>query len=178
MVPYLLILLARSFLVEMNINMNIRIEKMKDIDQGKVLDFLVGEGILLFLNLHPEYQELYIKKYHQKTRDMFFQYFKENLQKKPIVYVAFCDEKIIGCGFVDKNGYLNSLFVQETYQKQGIGTRLVKKLIESCSQYKVLTLTTRKECIPFYEKFSFTLVEKSGYQDFVKMKLERKKYGK
>ena len=151
---------------------------MKDKDQEKVLDFLVNENIQLFLTLYPEYQKLYMEKHHQKTRDMFFQYFREDLQKKPIIYVAFCDEKMVGCGFVEQNGYLNSLFIQEKYQKQGIGTKLLKKLIESCSECKVLTLTTRRELISFYEKFSFTLVGKSDYQDLVKMKLERKKYGK
>lgn len=158
--------------------MNIKIEKVKDLNNEEILEFLVQENVKLFLTLHPEYQELYQEKYQKQIDDKFRKYFQEDFKKNPIVYAAYLEDEIVGCGFIENNGYFNSLFVREEYQNQGIGTQIFKKIMESCHDLDVITFHTRKELIPYFEKFSFHPVEYLSDRNSVKMELERGSYGK
>ncbi|HLQ39403.1 MAG TPA: GNAT family N-acetyltransferase [Tetragenococcus sp.] len=47
--------------------------------------------------------------------------------------LAFEDEKLVGFGDIDKNGYLDKLFVHKDYQGKGIATLLCSFLEKSVS---------------------------------------------
>jgi ribosomal protein S18 acetylase RimI-like enzyme len=56
--------------------------------------------------------------------------------------------------------YISYMYVSEAYQSKGIGTKLMKTLIEQCKNYKVDVIlltcdTVDKNIVKFYTKFGF-----------------------
>ena len=77
------------------------------------------------------------------------------------VVSAYDNDDLVGIGRVVSDGVLYALIcdliVQPSYQGQGIGRRLLKKLIEKChvEKTRVIWLFSAKGKRSFYEKFGF-----------------------
>lgn len=79
---------------------------------------------------------------------------KEGWQKKlenNYCLVAIEDDKIIGFGDIDKNGYLDHLFVHHEYQRQKIASKLCQAL-ELSTKSKKITTHSSITAKPFFEK--------------------------
>ncbi len=152
----------------------IQIKRVLEEQNPEILTFLAEENRKLFLTLHPEYNALQQKENYPLIDQRFLKYFQEEWEKKPTIYAAYCNDSVIGCGFIDRNGYLNSLFVKEEYQGQKIGSHLLQKLLESCYHFQIIFLDTMEELIPFYENFSFSQTDTTTNRfNIIRMKLER-----
>ena len=74
---------------------------------------------------------------------------------------AYGNDNLIGFGRVVSDGVLYALIcdliVKPSYQGQGIGSRLLKKLIEKCrlEKIRVIWLFSARGKRSFYEKFGF-----------------------
>lgn len=77
------------------------------------------------------------------------------------VLSAYDNDDLVGFGRVVSDGVLYALIcdliVKPSYQRQGIGSRLLKKLIEKChlEKIRVIWLFSAKGTSSFYEKFGF-----------------------
>jgi ribosomal protein S18 acetylase RimI-like enzyme len=88
-------------------------------------------------------------------------------------YKAMIDGKIVG-GVVatptrDGNWYVDSLFVDPLYRKQGVATRLLSKIIKTAGNKRIFlnAKTNHRFLIDFYNKHGFKLqkLEKNFYND-------------
>lgn len=82
-----------------------------------------------------------------------------------LTYVAIENNIIVGFGDIDKNGYLDRLFVHKEFQGRGIATVICDKLEKSTGAERVIvhaSITAK----PFFEK--------RGYRIIRRQKVERK----
>lgn len=56
-----------------------------------------------------------------------------------------------------KRGIISQMAIKQEYQKKGIGSEILLKLLDECSNRELekITLSARKTAIDFYEKFGF-----------------------
>lgn len=83
-------------------------------------------------------------------------------------YKAVINGKIVG-GIIsiptrDDSWYINSLFVDSDFQKNGIATKLLYHIIEGCAKNKSIYLehkTDKPHLLEFYKKHGFKIILKS-----------------
>lgn len=80
---------------------------------------------------------------------------------------AWNDDVLIGFARAVTDGkfraYIEDVVLHTEFQKSGIGTKLVSKLLEELSHIDVVSLFCEEDLIPFYEKNNF----KSSKSQFV-----------
>ena len=76
---------------------------------------------------------------------------------EPLTFVAEADNLILGFGGVDKSGYLSSLYVRGDYNRQGIGSQLLTKIITYAQINRIARLYSYASEFskPLLEKFCF-----------------------
>lgn len=146
-------------------------------EDNEVIDFLIKECLKLYLQLYPESLSLWNGPYYDRLLQNSRKEFITAMTENPIIYAAYDEDIIIGCGFIDDTGYLHSLFVKEEYRNRQIGTKVLERLIEDCSDFDIIRVDARVDAVSLYEKFSF---QKTGFQNqhSIPMQLERSHYGK
>lgn len=79
---------------------------------------------------------------------------------------AWKDGNLIGFARAVSDGkfraYIEDVVMHSSYRKEGIGTKLVSKLIDELSNINVISLFCEEHLIPFYEKNNF-IYSKSQY---------------
>ncbi|MCR1960333.1 GNAT family N-acetyltransferase [Thomasclavelia cocleata] len=73
--------------------------------------------------------------------------------------VAIENNKIVGYGNIDKNGYLDHLYVHKNYQRRHIATLLCDKLENYNKEIKELTVHSSITAKPFFEKRGYKVVK-------------------
>jgi ribosomal protein S18 acetylase RimI-like enzyme len=72
---------------------------------------------------------------------------------------AWHGEELIGFARVISDGkfraYIEDVVIHTSYQKSGVGTKLVSHLLERLTHIDVISLFCEDDLIPFYEKNSF-----------------------
>lgn len=72
---------------------------------------------------------------------------------------AWQDDTLIGFARAVSDGkfraYIEDVVIHSSYQKEGIGTKLVSKLLDELSHIDVISLFCEQHLIPFYEKNNF-----------------------
>ena len=58
---------------------------------------------------------------------------------KHYTVIAEIDDTIVGFGDIDKNGYLDMLYVHKDYQKQGVATAICNELEKAVNTPKIIT---------------------------------------
>lgn len=149
--------------------------KISDIDviikKAKTSD--IEEITHLFFNT---IQSINIRDYPKDQIDDWSSWYQEydkwkNKILEQYFIKALDDDKIVGFGSLAKDGYVDYLFVDKDYQRQGIATNLMKKLenkaIEQCNKhiYSDVSITAKS----FFERNGFK-VEKQ------QLKKSREKY--
>lgn len=115
--------------------------------------------------------------YSNDKERQFIQFLEAALLKEEVIfYVTKIEEEIVGCGYT-KNDYFDSLFVKDKFQNQGIGTELLKRMIEDCENH-IIRLDARIDAISLYQGFGFTIKKKNDSGFTYQMELDRRKYGK
>jgi len=74
-----------------------------------------------------------------------------------IAYVAEINKMFVGFGDMTKQGYLDRLYVHHNYQRQGVASAIVNKLIEDAYKLDLAEITTHSSITakPFFESFGF-----------------------
>lgn len=91
------------------------------------------------------------------TQEVDLEKWNQSLQEHYSV-VAVDNEIIVGFGDIDKDGYLDRLYVHAEYQRKGIATAICKQL-EQAVEGKITThasITAK----PFFEKMGYRVVRK------------------
>lgn len=65
---------------------------------------------------------------------------------------------VIGFGDIDKNGYLDRLYVHKNYQRQGVGTAICNELEKAVSTEKI-TVHASITAKPFFESRGYMVVK-------------------
>lgn len=74
-----------------------------------------------------------------------------------IAYVVEINKMFVGFGDMTKQGYLDRLYVHHNYQRQGVASAIVNKLIEDAYKLGLAEITTHSSITakPFFESFGF-----------------------
>lgn len=77
-------------------------------------------------------------------------------------FVADSDGQIVGYADLQPNGYIDHFFVSGTRPRQGIGSQLMRYLLDQAQALGIPELTSdvSRTAQPFYEKFGFSVVER------------------
>lgn len=158
--------------------MNIKIKKT-DTTNMEAVDFLAFENLKLFLKVsnNPNIKRLYESNHKEVFIETFISKYKETLNGGTI-YTAHIEDKIIGVAYIKDNNYLESLFVSEEYRNIGIGSKLLKTLIEECSKLGAIRVDANLEAVSLYERFDFKRVDGQIKARVVPMELGEIKHGK
>lgn len=76
--------------------------------------------------------------------------------------VAYRDEKLIGFASLREDGYLSHLFVDKTYQKEGLGKTLIQKIETFAQRNEMFQIITDASITAkgFFEKIGFGVVKR------------------
>lgn len=156
--------------------MDILIKKVNHNDL-EMIDFLTEENFKLFIETKGKAGSYYYETLKDYYKDLSNELIVKSLNDNCIVYGAYIEDKLIGCGFVEDDGYLNSLFVSNEYRNNGIGSQLLEKLIQNCSEFDIIKVNASLKAISLYKRFSFHETGVSNGRN-IPMELERGHYGK
>ncbi|MCK0470420.1 GNAT family N-acetyltransferase [Halalkalibacter sp. APA_J-10(15)] len=91
----------------------------------------------------------------------------EKMLKQEVSVGAWKGDVLIGFARAVSDGnfraYIEDVVIHKKFQKSGIGTKIVSKLVKELSHIDVISLFCEKDLIPFYEKNAF----KYGKSQFV-----------
>lgn len=158
--------------------MDIKIKRVCEDEKWEVTSFLIDEQYDLLLELNPSNRLLKSEYYKNINLEVDKKILIKKINSDSVVYAAYEDEDIIGAGFIDETGYLDSLYVKEEYRNKTIGSQLLSHLIEDCDRLKIIKVDARLAAINLYRNFSFHEVDGDKNEAFISMELERSNYGK
>ena len=97
--------------------------------------------------------------------------------KDTSIYVALLGEKIVATGSLCE-GRIKSFFVNPSYHKKGIGSKLVKYLegILKKNGYSSVFLRSSKYAVGFYKKLGFKEAEKINSPEVGEVTVMKKKF--
>ncbi|MEG0457157.1 MAG: GNAT family N-acetyltransferase [Oscillospiraceae bacterium] len=83
---------------------------------------------------------------------------KSFLEHNSIVTIK--NNKIIGFADMDKNGYIDRIYVDKNYQRQGVATKMMKYLENTAIKNGVICFETFASITakPFFEKFGYVVL--------------------
>lgn len=158
--------------------MNVVVKKISDFDKLEVITFLALEYENLVLELDPKL----ITSYSNEKKSMMLKLDEERLLSQmdndSIIYAAYYDNELIGAGFLNSNGYLDSLYVKKEFRGKTVGTQLLRCLINDTKDLGLIRVNANVNAIHFYERFSFHKTDEHQCYSFVPMELERRQNGK
>lgn len=158
--------------------MSIIIKKVTENEKLAVIPFLVDEYENLILELNPNLRFSYSGDRKVMMRELDQERLLLQIDDNSVVYAAYDDNELIGAGFIDSKGYLDSLYVKKEYRDKTIGSQLLRNLIEDSKHFDLIKVHANVNSIHLYERFSFHIVDDKGNSVFVPMELERRHYGK
>lgn len=139
--------------------------KTTNIFNNEELNFLVNESYTLFCKLKG-YHNL-SKENIDKLKDKLKSMYITNNNEDNKIYIAYKSDLIVGCACIT-NGNIRDIFVKEEYQRQGIGSLMLKKIISNIKENDEITLNTYYDVIGFYRKHGFIPIEQN--ENSIKMK--------
>ncbi len=105
-----------------------------------------------------DYSETQVNAWAPK--EMNYEQWEDSLHRH-CTYVAEANQQILGFGDLElESGYLNRFYCHKGCQGQGVGKRILAKLIEEAQQHQIPRLHTEASITarPFFEKQGFVLV--------------------
>ncbi len=144
--------------------MKIRFLEFNDIDQvTEIYNYYIENSLSTLTKKCNE--DFFINKY--KDKNIIFLVYEENNEIYGFVYLYPYDKKM--CYYIASS---ISIYVNNEYTKKGIGSMLMKKILEISKEKNITNIvsiitTVNHESIKLHEKFGFTKVgnlEKVGYK--------------
>lgn len=89
-------------------------------------------------------------------------FWKERL-KKYRVYVAVEDESIVGFTELDRNGHIDCFFVHHEWQRRGVGSRLMERVVATAGRELIPRLFAEVSitAVPFFRDQGFVVVKEN-----------------
>lgn len=134
--------------------------------ENETIEFLINESYILFSRLRGYYK--LSKEINEQQKEQLKSMYINVHNKNDKIYIAYVSNIIVGCAYINDSGYLSHIFVKEEYQRQGIGSLLLKNIISDMDENKEITLNTHSEVLDFYKKYDFSVVAEGD--NFIKMK--------
>lgn len=106
-----------------------------------------------------DYSEKQIKIWASGADDL--EEWKERIDKFYFI-VAEVDHHIVGFAYLKNGNYFDGLFVHKDYQRQGIGSKLLR-IIESqvmSNDYEVIKSDVSKTALPFFDNKYYEVIKK------------------
>ncbi|MCT4535317.1 GNAT family N-acetyltransferase [Halodesulfovibrio sp.] len=99
-------------------------------------------------------------------------YIQDELENKSILLVALKNRTLLGCGRITIEGdvaRLSHMVVGEEFRFTGVGTSLMKKLMETSKEKGAtkIVLEASSEAVPFFKSFGFTTVGNTKILDIL-----------
>lgn len=81
----------------------------------------------------------------------------DNRDTQALYAIAISDKKVIGIGRLQADGQLGRIAVLPDWRQQGIGTRIIHRLLKAAfqSNHDGVYLSAQLEALDFYEKLGF-----------------------
>lgn len=90
----------------------------------------------------------------------------DGMLKSSIFVGAWSGEQLIGFARAVSDGkfraYIEDVVIHKEFRREGVGKRIVERLLEEISEIDIVSLFCEKELIPFYEYNQFK-ISKSQY---------------
>ena len=79
-------------------------------------------------------------------------------------FVCENNNQIVGFCAINKNGFINSIFVSEDHQRQSIGRKLMTKILDYSAMHKIKNLKSEVSITakPYFESFGFQAIKKQN----------------
>ncbi len=83
--------------------------------------------------------------------------------KKYRVYVAEEDKQVVGFTELAATGHIDCFFVHHEWQRRGVGTRLMDRLVRTAGKEKMLRLSAEVSitAVPFFREREFIVLEEN-----------------
>jgi predicted GNAT family N-acyltransferase len=84
----------------------------------------------------------------------------DEFESKGIHLICLTDNNVIGTGrlnFIENESVISQMAIDIDYQRNAVGSEILKKLIAYCKKNKVskINLSARESALDFYKKYSF-----------------------
>ncbi len=138
------------------------IKKIKKEDIKIVHDFLLVSWLNTYVGIQEGINESGIREIFNKPNKFTPAHFKE--------YGAFMDDKLVAyiCYIPHENEIvLKALYVDKKYQHKGIGSVLMKKILDYKLPVELSVASFNLNARRFYEKFGFKYQENKAVSHFV-----------
>lgn len=145
------------------------------------LKFAKNENINLLIDYKSKNIFEYAVNLSDEEVDKINDYVKCNIQKQIQDYKTITiDSKIVGCLLVEKHldgVLLDEIYLDEEYRNKGIGTSIIKKILEDNIITYLWVYKNNKEAFRLYEKLGFTIIEETESRYFIKFnKIEKARH--
>jgi len=119
-----------------------------------------------YISLIEEFRSIGLCINKEKFEEVY-----DNIFKNSIIYVMIVSDKIIGSAtliieqkFIHKlakYGHIEDVIIADEYRRKGYGTIIINHIVNICKseEFYKITLTCKKELIPFYEKNNFEVYQ-------------------
>lgn len=130
--------------------LNIRSATQEDLE---AITQLFRQTVLHVKEYTEQQVTTWAKRHEEYTR------WQDRLRRQHFL-LAESEDKLVGFGSITTDGYLDTLFVDRNFQRKGVASALVDKLLEYARQHKVeivhseVSLTAK----PFFEKYGFRVL--------------------
>ncbi len=114
----------------------------------------------------PEYSEEGVKKFRQFLDDATLRKMFRTGDYRIFVFTA--GDRIEGVISLRNNNHISLLFVDEKYQKKGIGSRLLRYLCSYCKDWEdqeFITVNSSPYAVEFYHKYGFRDTDTVKFSD-------------
>lgn len=77
------------------------------------------------------------------------------------VFVATCDEDVVGFGEFEADGHIGAVYVHHEYQGQGVASLLLERIEQEAERRKVARLFTEASitALSFFQKRGFVVMK-------------------
>lgn len=85
--------------------------------------------------------------------------------------IIICDNKKVGCCLAvkkDDGVILDEIYLEEEYRNKGIGTNIIKKILQNNSIVYLWVYKENVKAISLYEKLGFNIVEETESRYYMK----------
>ena len=113
-------------------------------------------------NIQLEFDQIPKKFNNEQIKKQFKKFVLDSMNDKLIFYGVIINNKIIALIGYEEN-YIGYLYVSKEYQNKGIGTLLLKMVLELLNKYETVTIDSVDTAKDFYSKNGFVETKQNVY---------------
>ena len=139
--------------------------KKEDLND-EIFNFLIDESFDLCCKVKSidDNNKEIMKLIKQKLKNIYLIELSDNK-----IYTAYYNDELVGVSCINNENHVSDLFVRKEYQNNGIGSMLLKQVIDDNNQYGDITLNANKKYLKFYLENHFKIINET--EDSIRMKI-------